>query len=73
MPQRHHQIHGDRRGNLLELAVRPPRACASLGEISMAIEKVSGRHKAVIHSISGVYSGEFSGQRRDRGSPQDDR
>ena len=26
----------------------------------MAIEKVSGRHKAVIHSISGVYSGEFS-------------
>lgn len=36
------------------------RARASLGEISMAIEKVSGRHKAVIHSISGVYSGEFS-------------
>lgn len=47
-------------GNLLELAVEAARARASLGEISMAIEKVSGRHKAVIHSISGVYSGEFS-------------
>lgn len=47
-------------GNLLELAVEAARARASLGEISMAIEKVCGRHKAVIHSISGVYSGEFS-------------
>ena len=47
-------------GNLLELAVEAARARASLGEISMAIEKVSGRHKAVIHSISGVDSGEFS-------------
>ena len=47
-------------GNLLELAVEAARARANLGEISMAIEKVSGRHKAVIHSISGVYSGEFS-------------
>ena len=47
-------------GNLLELAVEAARARASLGEISMAIEKISGRHKAVIHSISGVYSGEFS-------------
>ena len=47
-------------GNLLERAVEAARARASLGEISMAIEKVSGRHKAVIHSISGVYSGEFS-------------
>jgi methylmalonyl-CoA mutase len=47
-------------GNLLELAVEAARARASLGEISMAIEKVSGRHKAVIRSISGVYSSEFS-------------
>ena len=47
-------------GNLLKLAVEAARARATLGEISMAIEKVSGRHKAVIHSISGVYSGEFS-------------
>jgi len=47
-------------GNLLELAVEAARARASLGEISMAIEKVCGRHKAVIRSISGVYSSEFS-------------
>ncbi len=47
-------------GNLLELAVEAARARASLGEISDAVEKVSGRHKAVIRSISGVYSSEFS-------------
>lgn len=46
-------------GNLLELSVNAARARASLGEISDAIEKVSGRHKAVIRSISGVYSSEF--------------
>ena len=47
-------------GNLLELAVDAARARASLGEISDAVEKVSGRHKAIIRSISGVYSSEFS-------------
>ncbi len=47
-------------GNLLELAVEAARARASLGEISYAIEKVTGRHKAVIRSISGVYSSEFA-------------
>ncbi|HBC93338.1 MAG TPA: methylmalonyl-CoA mutase, partial [Pelotomaculum sp.] len=36
---------------------------ASLGEISDAIEKVAGRHKAVIRSISGVYSTEFGEER----------
>lgn len=46
-------------GNLLALAVDAARARASLGEISDAIEKVAGRHKAVIRSISGVYSSEF--------------
>ncbi|MFA9558318.1 methylmalonyl-CoA mutase [Evansella sp. AB-rgal1] len=46
-------------GNLLELAVEAARARASLGEISDAYEKVVGRHKAVIRSISGVYSAEF--------------
>ena len=35
------------------------RCRASLGEISDAMEKVFGRHKAVIRSISGVYSSEF--------------
>ena len=47
-------------GNLLELSVEAARARASLGEISFAIEKVCGRHKAVIRSISGVYSSEFA-------------
>jgi methylmalonyl-CoA mutase len=46
-------------GNLLELACEAARARASLGEISTAIENVAGRHKAVIRSISGVYSSEF--------------
>jgi methylmalonyl-CoA mutase len=46
-------------GNLLELAVDAARARATNGEISGALEKVWGRHKAVIRSISGVYSHEF--------------
>jgi len=45
-------------GNLLELSVEAAKARATLGEISNAIEKVSGRYKAVIRSISGVYSSE---------------
>ncbi len=45
-------------GNLLELAVDAARKRASLGEISMACEKVFGRYKAVIRSISGIYSSE---------------
>ena len=47
-------------GNLLEFAVEAARARASLGEISDAVEKASGRHKAVIRSISGIYSREFA-------------
>lgn len=47
-------------GNLLELAIEAARARASLGEISDAYEKVVGRHKAVIRSISGVYSSEYA-------------
>ncbi|MCL7748162.1 methylmalonyl-CoA mutase [Halalkalibacter sp. MEB205] len=46
-------------GNLLEFAIAAARARASLGEISLAYEKVVGRHKAVIRSISGVYRAEF--------------
>jgi methylmalonyl-CoA mutase len=48
-------------GNLLELAVEAAKVRASLGEISDAIEKVAGRYKAVIRSISGVYSSESKG------------
>jgi methylmalonyl-CoA mutase len=47
-------------GNLLELAVEAARARASLGEISDAVEQVCGRHKAIIRSISGIYSSEFA-------------
>ena len=45
-------------GNLLEMAVEAARARATLGEISGALERVWGRHKAVIRSISGVYRAE---------------
>jgi len=45
-------------GNLLALAVEAAKNRATLGEISNAIEKVSGRYKAVIRTISGVYSAE---------------
>ena len=48
-------------GNLLELAVQAAHDRASLGEISDAVEKVSGRFNATIHTISGVYSSEFDG------------
>lgn len=50
---------GEIQGNLLALAIEAARVRASLGEISFALEKVWGRHKAVIRSISGVYSSEF--------------
>lgn len=49
-------------GNLLELSVQAARARATLGEISYAIEKVTGRHKAVIRSVSGVYSSAFANE-----------
>ncbi len=45
-------------GNLLALAVDAARKRATLGEISFAIEKVAGRYKAIIRSISGIYSSE---------------
>ena len=44
------------KGNLLELAVDAAKKRASLGEISYACEKVVGRYKAIIRTVSGVYS-----------------
>jgi methylmalonyl-CoA mutase len=44
------------RGNLFELGIQAARAKATVGEISYAIEKVVGRHQAVIKSIQGVYA-----------------
>jgi len=46
-------------GNLLELAVEAASKRASLGEISYACEKIAGRYKAVIRTISGAYSSEY--------------
>ena len=51
-------------GNLLDLAVKAAQLRASLGEISDACEKICGRYKAVIRTVSGVYSSE-SGQDAD--------
>ncbi len=51
-------------GNLLALAIEAAKCRASLGEISMACEKVAGRYKAVIRSISGVYSMETKNDAR---------
>jgi methylmalonyl-CoA mutase len=46
-------------GNLLGLAVDAAAKRASLGEISYACEKIVGRYKAVIQTISGIYSSEY--------------
>lgn len=45
-------------GNLLALAVDAARAMATVGEISLALEKVYGRHKAEIKAVTGVYKRE---------------
>ena len=47
------------KGNLLAFAVEAAAKRASLGEISYACEKIAGRYKAVIRTISGVYSSEY--------------
>ncbi|MDR6563065.1 MULTISPECIES: methylmalonyl-CoA mutase [unclassified Arcicella] len=47
-------------GNLLQLAIEAARLRATLGEISDALEVVFSRHKAIIRSISGVYSAEVT-------------
>tara|TARA_B100001029_G_scaffold167095_1_gene160021 strand:+ start:1220 stop:3397 length:2178 start_codon:yes stop_codon:yes gene_type:complete len=49
-------------GNLLALAINAGRAKATVGEISLALEAVYGRHRAEIRSISGVYSSEVGDQ-----------
>ncbi|MEM6740411.1 MAG: methylmalonyl-CoA mutase [Pseudomonadota bacterium] len=48
-------------GNLLEGAVEAARARASVGEISMAMEEVFGRHRAEVKTLSGVYGAAFDG------------
>ncbi|MEL7092723.1 MAG: methylmalonyl-CoA mutase [Pseudomonadota bacterium] len=50
-----------RDGNLLEKAVEAARARASVGEISMAMEKVFGRHRAEVKTLAGVYGAAYEG------------
>jgi methylmalonyl-CoA mutase len=45
-------------GNLLELSIAAGRVGATVGEMSLALEHVFSRHEPVVHTISGVYSGE---------------
>ncbi len=45
--------------NLLEFAIRAARARATVGEISLALEKAFGRHVATVQTISGVYRSEI--------------
>ena len=52
------QVAASGEGNLLDLAVKAARAKATVGEISDALEKVWGRHRAEIKAISGVYKRE---------------
>ena len=59
-----------KQGNLLELAVEAAKVRASLGEISDACEVVVGRYKAVIRSISGVYSSEVKNDNALRAAPR---
>ena len=48
-------------GNLLEAAVTAARARASVGEISMAMEQVFGRHRAEVKTLAGVYGAAYEG------------
>ena len=50
-------------GNLLALAVDAARQRATVGEISDALEKVYGRHRAVTRSVSGVYGSAYEGDK----------
>ncbi len=48
-------------GNLLEAAVVAARARATVGEISLAMEKVFGRHRAEVKTLAGVYGAAYEG------------
>ena len=52
-------------GNLLELAIQAARSRATVGEMSEAMEKVYGRHKADIQTIQGVYLREIQQGKKD--------
>ncbi len=49
----------DTSSNLLEAAIPAAKAGCTVGEMSLALERVFGRHQAVVRSVGGVYSGEM--------------
>ncbi|MCK4711337.1 MAG: cobalamin-dependent protein, partial [Marinosulfonomonas sp.] len=49
------------KGNLLEIAIEAARARATVGEISMAMEKTFGRHRAEVKTLAGVYGAAYEG------------
>jgi len=53
-------------GNLLACAVDAARALATVGEMSAALERVWGRHRATVRAVSGVYSAEMEGDAVER-------
>ena len=55
------QAAQDGSGNLLDLAIKAVRLRATVGEISDALEKVYGRHRADTQKISGVYAAAYDG------------
>jgi methylmalonyl-CoA mutase len=55
------QVARTGKGNLLETAVEAARARATVGEISMALERAWGRHEARTQVVSGVYGGHYKG------------
>ena len=55
------QAAQDGSGNLLALAIDAARVRATIGEISTALEKVYGRHRAITRSIAGVYASAYEG------------
>ena len=54
---------GTRKGNLLELSIEAARARATVGEISLALERVFGRHKAEQELVSGIYAQTYGAKR----------
>jgi methylmalonyl-CoA mutase len=58
-------------GNLLALAVEAMRARATVGEVSLALEKVFTRHQATTRTIAGVYGGAYGGDPEFRRIQQD--
>ena len=49
----------DNRGNLLDLSIQAMRSRATVGEVSDALEKVFGRHRADTHKVTGVYAASY--------------